>query len=339
MTIRDAIARVVEGQSLTREEAAAVMAEIADETPTPAQFGALMAALRLKGETADEIAGMLSVMRDRAVRVTAPAPVVDTCGTGGDGRGTFSVSTTAAFVVAGAGVPVAKHGNRAMSSACGSADVLEALGVKISLGPEAVVRCLAEVGMGFMFAQLYHPAMKFAAPLRREIGIRTVFNILGPLSNPAGPFAQIFGVADGSYLAPVAGALQRLGVSRALVVHGEDGVDELSITGPSRVCDVVGGDVKTYVITPEDAGLARGTLEQIKGGDAAYNARLTRAVLEGRNGGPRAIVLLNAAGALVAAGRATTLRKGAALAAEAIDTGAALAKLDTLATLSQRLSA
>ncbi len=338
--IIEAIAKLVEGISLTQEEAAAVMEDIMEERATPAQFGAFVTALRLKGETVDEIAGMAQVMRRKALRVPTDLPVVDTCGTGGDGTGSFNVSTAAAFVVAAAGRPVAKHGNRGMSSRCGSADVLEALGANILLGPDAVARCIERVGMGFMFAPAYHPAMKFAAPLRREIGIRTVFNILGPLTNPAGARAQVLGVASLQAQERLAGALGRLGAQRALVVHGREGLDELSIAGPTLVYDVRDGAIDEYEVHPEQLGFRPGTIDAIRGGDAAANAAIIRAALapKGSEGPRRDIVLLNAAAALVAAGAVPSLAEGVQLASDVVDSGAALAKIDEFVQASRALA-
>ena len=337
--IREATIKVIEGASLTRDEAAAVMTEIMEAACTPAQFGAFVTALRAKGETADEIAGCLAVMRDRAVPVAVSQPVADTCGTGGDGVGTFNISTATALVLAAAGQPVAKHGNRAMSSACGSADVLEALGVQIELGPEAVAQCIEEVGMGFMFAQLYHPAMKFAAPLRREIGIRTIFNILGPLTNPARAGYRLFGVADPGIAKDIARALGALGVRRALVVHGEaDGVDEISISGPTLVTEWDGNDVSSYRLEPEDFGLAKSPVSEISGGSVEENAQYVRDVLAGNAGPRRDVVVMNAAAGLVVSGRAGDWNEGAQQAAAAIDSGQAAAKLDSLASVSQSLA-
>jgi anthranilate phosphoribosyltransferase len=338
--IGEAIARLVEGESLTQDEAAAAMEDIMEGRATPAQFGAFVTALRLKGETAEEIAGMAQVMRQKALRVPTDLPVVDTCGTGGDGSGSFNVSTAAAFVVAAAGRPVAKHGNRGMSSRCGSADVLEALGVDIGLGPEDVARCIERVGIGFMFAQAYHPAMKFASPLRREIGIRTVFNILGPLTNPAGARTQVLGVASPVVQDRLAGALGRLGASRALVVHGLEGLDEMSIAGPTRVFDIRGETISEYQVHPEELGLRVGTAEDVRGGDAEENAAIIRGVLAGRphaDGARRDIVALNAAGALVASGAAPDLPAGVRLAADVLDGGAALAVLEAFVKTSQEL--
>jgi len=325
--IREAIAALVEGRSLTEVEAAAVMEEIMSGEATPAQFGAFVTALRLKGETVDEIAGMARVMREKARRVHVEGVLLDTCGTGGDARGTFNVSTAAAFVAAGAGARVAKHGNRAMTSRCGSADVLEALGARIDLSPEQVKACLEETGVGFMFAPSFHPAMKFAAGPRREIGVRTVFNILGPLTNPAGATCQVLGVADPSLAETMALVLARLGSRRALVVHG-DGLDEMSISGPTLVCELVEGCVRRYVVTPQEVGLAPSEAASVAGGTPEENAAALREVLAGRPGARRDIVLLNAAAGLVALERAATLAEGVALAAEAIDSGAARERLE-----------
>jgi anthranilate phosphoribosyltransferase len=305
---------------------------------TPAQWGALMTGLRLKGETVDEIAGFAAVMRRFATPVATSRAVVDTCGTGGDGRGTFNVSTTAAFVAAGAGATIAKHGNRSMTSRCGSADVLEALGVNIALTPEQVQACMEESGIGFMFAQLFHPAMKFAAGPRREIGIRTVFNVLGPLTNPAGARAQVLGVPSAALVSRLAEALALLGTHHALVVHGEDGLDEISICAPTLVCEVRDGELRSYRVAPEDLGFARARPETILGADAAANAATTRRVLAGEDGPPREIVLLNAAAALVAADLADGLTDGIALAARAIDSGAAKERLESLVAVSRRFA-
>jgi len=311
------------------------MEEIMQGKVTPAQFGAFVTALRLKGETVDEIVGLARTMRAKAVPVTIAEPLVDTCGTGGDGSHTFNISTAAAFVAAGAGLKVAKHGNRAMSSQCGSADVLEALGVKIDLNAEKVQRCLQEVGIGFMFAPSFHPAMKFAVGPRREIGIRTVFNIIGPLTNPAGAKAQVLGVADGSLVEKLAPVLQSLGCNHALVVHGEDGLDEITVTGKTQICELKDGRIKSYFISPEDFGLSRASLSSLRGGTADENAALLRSILAGAPGPRRDVVLMNTAAALVAGDRMETLRQGAALAEEVIDGGHALAKLEQLIEFSQ----
>ena len=336
--IREAISALVGGRCLTEAEAAAVMEEIMSGEATPAQFGAFVIALRLKGETVDEIAGMARVMREKAHRVHIEGALLDTCGTGGDARGTFNVSTAAAFVAAGAGARVAKHGNRAMTSRCGSADVLEALGARIDLAPEQVKACLEETGVGFMFAPSFHPAMKFAAGPRREIGVRTVFNILGPLTNPAGACCQVLGVADPSLADTMAQVLARLGSRRALVVHGRDGLDEMSISGPTLVCELAGGEVRRYEVTPQEVGLAPSDAASVAGGTPEENAATLREVLAGRSGPLRDIVLLNAAAGLVAFERASTLAEGVALAAEAVDSGAARQRLERFVEMTNSLS-
>ena len=335
--IRETIEALVEGQSLSMEQAGRAMGEIMDDEATPAQIGAFVTALRLKRETADEIAGMAQIMRERALRVDVAQPVMDVVGTGGDASGSFNISTTTALVVAGAGVAVAKHGNRAMSGACGSADVLEALGVKIDLSPEGVERCLEEVGFGFMFAQRYHPSMRFAAGPRREIGIRTVFNILGPLTNPAGAEAYLMGVADASVAEKMAHVLGTLGASHALVVHGADGLDEITLDGPTEVWELRDGSVSASTIRPEQAGIVSAPRQGFAATGVDDSARILRGVLRGEPGPARDVVLLNAAAALLAADRVTTLKDGAVMAAESIDGGKALRKLDGLVTLSQRL--
>ncbi|MHB1159717.1 MAG: anthranilate phosphoribosyltransferase [Chloroflexota bacterium] len=335
MAIREAIAKVAAGSPLGMDEAGAAMEEIVHGAATPAQIAAFAVALRMKGETPAEVAGLARVMRRQAVPVRVDGEVVDTCGTGGDGRSTFNISTVAAFVACGAGARVAKHGNRAYSSSCGSADVLEALGVAIDLHPEEVAACVERVGIGFMFAPIYHPAMKHAAAPRREIGVPTVFNVLGPLTNPAGASSQLLGVATAS-LAPLMGeVLSLLGCRRALVVHGEEGLDEVSLSGPTRVCELREGSTRSYRLEPEQFGLRRHPLEQLKGGSAQENAAIAEAVLQGEEGARRDVVLLNAAAALYAAGRAEGLNEGVAMARESIDSGAAAAKLEQLRSLSR----
>jgi len=336
--IKEAIQALVFGRSLTVDEAAQVMEEIMEGEVTPAQFGAFVTALRLKGETVDEIVGLARTMRAKAIPVTITEPVVDTCGTGGDGLHTFNISTAAAFVAAGAGLKVAKHGNRAMSSQCGSADVLEALGVRIDLNAEQVKRCLQEVGIGFMFAPLFHPAMKYASAPRREIGIRTVFNILGPLTNPANAKAQVLGVADGVLVEKLALVLQSLGCQHALVVHGEDGLDEITVTEKTRVCELKGGRIRSYSISPKDFGLSRAGLDSLKGSSADENAALLRRILSGATGPQRDVVLMNAAAVLLAGEKTGTLRQGISLAREVIDSGQALRKLEQLIKFSQSLT-
>ncbi len=335
--IQDAIQAVVDGRDLSTDEAAAAMEEIMTGEATPAQFGALVTALRIKGESVDEISGMARVMREKSLHVQVDGPLVDTCGTGGDGSGSFNISTTAAFVVAGAGVKVAKHGNRAMSGSTGSADVLESLGVNINLSPESVARCLNEVGFGFMFAQGFHPSMRFAAGPRREIGIRTVFNILGPLTNPANADRQLIGVADAAMAERMARVLGSLGSTKALVVHGSDGMDELTITGPSTVWQLEDGEVTQFEVTPGEVGLRGSTAESIQASDSEHSAQIARSVLSGDSGPARDVVLLNAGAALVAAGRVESLGGGVELAARSIDHGDAGSSLDALVELSQSL--
>ena len=333
--IKEAIAQLVGGKSLTMDEASTVMSEIMEGTATPAQFGAFVTALRFNGETVEEIAGLARTMRLKALRVNSNEPVVDTCGTGGDGSGTFNISTTAAFVVAACGLKVAKHGNRAMSSHCGSADVLEALGVKIDLNPEQVQKCLEKVGIGFMLAPVFHPAMKFAAAPRKEVGIRTVFNILGPLTNPAGAGAQVLGVPEKGLTGKMATVLKMLGCQHALVVYGEDGLDEITITGKTFIAELKTGVIKNYEISPEECGLTRAKPDSLKGGTAKENADLLRSILSGKKGAQRDIVLMNAAAAMIAGDKAATFKEGIAIAGAAIDNGRALRKLEDLITFSQ----
>jgi anthranilate phosphoribosyltransferase len=328
--IQQAIARLVERQDLSRAEMAGVMGEIADGGATPAQVGAFLAALRLKGETVDEITGAAEVMRARVDRVRVDRDVfVDTCGTGGDGRNTFNISTGAAFAVAGAGVTVAKHGNRAVSSRSGSADVLAALGVDVDAPKDVVERCIAEVGIGFLFAPRLHPAFKAVAGIRRELGVRTMFNLLGPLANPAGARHQVMGVYEPRWVPIIGGVLAALGAAHAFVVHGE-GLDEIAVTGMTHVCEVKGGGVERYAMVPEDIGLKRHAEAEIAGGDAERNASILRDVLSGQKGGPRDAVLANAAAGLVCAGAAKDLTDGVAIAARSIDRGAAAEKLARL---------
>ena len=334
--IKEAIVTLVSGNSLTMEQAADVMKEIMDGEATPAQFGSFVTALRLKGETVEEIAGMARVMREKSVPVSVSGPLVDTCGTGGDSSKTFNISTTAAFVVAGAGLKVAKHGNRGMSSGCGSADVLDALGLKIELGAPEVEKSLEHVGIGFMFAPVFHPAMKYAAPSRREIGIRTVVNILGPMTNPAGAQSQLLGVFEESLAMKMAQVLCLLGCRHALVVHGEDGLDEITLGGKTTVCELKGDEISRYYIDPEDFGFPRTGLSSLRGGPPQENADILRRVLRGEKGPYRDIVLVNAAATLVAGDLAKDLEKGVRLASEAIDSGRAMEKLEGLITLSQQ---
>jgi len=336
--IKEAVKKLVSGRSLSSEEAAGVMQQIMKGEATPAQFGAFVTALRLKGETVDEIVGLANVMRANAVPVETDKPVVDTCGTGGDGTGTFNISTAAAFIVAGAGLTVAKHGNRAMSSQCGSADVLEALDVNINFGAEKVAQCLNEVGIGFMFAPLFHPAMKHAAAPRREIGIRTVFNILGPLTNPAGARSQVLGVSEKQLVEKLAQALGKLGCRHALVVHGEDGLDEITICDSTFVCELKDGEVESYTTSPEELGISRACINDIRGGSASENAAMVRDILRGGDGARKDAAVVNAAAALLAGDKVDNLKKGVELAAEVIDKGYALEKLERLVELSKKLA-
>ncbi|HVE86530.1 MAG TPA: anthranilate phosphoribosyltransferase [Myxococcales bacterium] len=332
--IDQALKKVAARQDLSREEMAQAMEEIADGTATPAQIGALLVGLRVKGETAEEILGAAQTMRARVDRVAVSREVfVDTCGTGGDGRSTFNISTAAAFVVAGAGVTVAKHGNRAVSSRCGSADVLVELGVNVDAPKAVVERCIGEVGIGFLFAPRLHPAFKAAAAIRRELGLRTVFNLLGPLANPALARHQVMGVFDGQWVPVLGKVLAALGSRRAFVVHGS-GLDEISTAGPTQVAEVRGESVETYEISPESLGLERSAPEAITGGDAAHNARMIRDVLGGQEGPAADAVLANAAAALVAGGAAETLREGVVVARTSISSGAAAGKLEALAKAS-----
>ncbi len=336
--IRESIDTLVSGRSLTFEQSAGVMEEIMSGEATPAQIAAFITALRIKGETVDEIAGLASIMRAKAIPVVVTPPVVDTCGTGGDSSYTFNISTAAAIVVAGAGLKVAKHGNRAITSHCGSADVLEALGVKIDLGAEGVAKCLETVGIGFMFAPIFHPAMKYAAVPRREIGIRTVFNILGPLTNPARAESQVIGVPNQEIGNKIASVLHRLGTKHSLVVHGIDGVDEISISGRSLVWEADEQGVSPpYEISPLDFGFKEASRAEISGGKPEENAKMLRGILGGEKGARRDIVVLNAAAALLAGNKAPDFKQGTRLAQEAIDSGRALEKLDRLVELSQSL--
>jgi anthranilate phosphoribosyltransferase len=321
------LSRLTAGQSLSAEESAQAMLAIMEGDATPAQVGGFLMALRTKGETAEEIAGLARTALDKAQPVATPGPVVDTCGTGGDRSGTFNISTISAIVVAGAGVVVAKHGNRAASSHCGSADLLEALGVAIDLKPAGVERCLREAGIGFMFAPVFHPAMANAAPIRRELRVPTVFNFLGPLTNPARPAAQVAGVSDPRMLPLLAQVLAERG-TRAKVFRGEDGLDELTTTGLSTVYETRDGEVREGALDPSELGIARASHEDLKGGDAAENSEIARAVLGGETGPKRDVVLLNAAAALEVAGRAATLADGFAVAAASIDSGSSARVLE-----------
>ena len=343
--IRQAISQLLGGQSLSVEQAEGVMEQVMTGGATPAQIAGFLIALRIKGETVDEITGCARAMRRAAVPVSPDrTDIVDTCGTGGDRSGTFNISTTTAFVVAGAGLGVAKHGNRSVSSQSGSADVLKALGVNLDLLPDQVAQAIDEIGIGFLFAPKLHPAMRYAIGPRRELGVRTIFNILGPLTNPAGAAAQLMGVYDGALTEPLACVLKELGSRAAYVVHGDGGVDELTTTGPNRMSyfglGAVPDDVVTASLDPRDLGFARAQPQDLLGGTPEDNARITRDVLSGADRGPRRdVVLLNAAAALAVGGAAADLEAGVTRAAESIDSGEALRKLDALIDYSQRVAA
>ena len=329
-----AISTLLAGKDLPEEVATAAMSEIMEGAATPAQIAGFVVALRAKGETTDEIAGLVRAMRDYSLHVDVSGDVLDTCGTGGDRTGTFNVSTAAALVCAGAGVKVAKHGNRAASSRCGSADVLEALGVRIDLPPEGVGRCIEEAGIGFCFAPVFHPAMRHAGATRRELGVATIFNFLGPLTNPAGARRQALGVSDPAMLDKMVNALDHLGSEHVVAFHGSDGLDELATAGPSRVLELVDGDTKEWTLDPAELGLPAARLSDVAGGSAEENAAYIRGVLDGEKGPRRDIVLLNAAAGLLAAGRAADISKGLEVAAEAVDSGGAARSLDLLVSVS-----
>jgi anthranilate phosphoribosyltransferase len=331
MDIHEAISALTRRIDLTRAQAVIVQRILMTGEATPSQIAAFLTALHMKGETVEEITGFAMTMRELATPILATRrPLVDTCGTGGDHAGTFNISTAAAFVVAGAGIAVAKHGNRSATSKCGSADVLEALGININATPEVVARCIDETGIGFLFARALHGAMKHVGPIRAELKFRTIFNILGPLTNPAGADGQVMGVFSTALVEPITQVLQHLGARHAFVVAGCDGLDELTLTGPSQVGETRDGEVRLYEITPEQVGLARAEITALRGGDAEENAAILRAVLDGETGPRRDIVLLNAAPAIVAGGAAETLEAGVAVAAKSIDSGAARARLETL---------
>jgi len=328
------IGKVATGAALSRAEAAAAFDRMMSGEATPSQMGGLLMALRVRGETVDEITGAVSAMRAKMLTVTAPPDAVDIVGTGGDGSGSVNVSTCASFIVAGTGVPVAKHGNRALSSKSGAADVLAALGVRIDITPEHVGRCLRSAGIGFMFAPTHHPAMKNVGPTRVELATRTIFNLLGPLSNPAGVRRQMVGVFSKHWVEPLAQVLKNLGAESVWVVHGSDGLDEITLTGPTFVAALEDGRIRTFEVAPEDAGLSRVAGEALKGGDADANARALRSVLEGKPSAYRDVALLNAAAALVVAGKARTLKEGVALGITSLDTGAAAERLMRLSAVS-----
>ena len=337
MDIRKALALLIEGQNLSAADAETVMEQIMTGQATPAQIGGLLTALRTKKETIEEITGFARAMRRNAVAVSSHrTPLVDVCGTGGDGSGTFNISTAAALVIAGAGLAVAKHGNRSVSSKCGSADVLEALGVHLTLAPKVIGACIDEVGIGFLYAPQLHPAMKHAIGPRREMGIRTVFNILGPLTNPAGARVQVLGVYDAALTEVMAQVLHALGCEAAFVVHGGGGLDELSTIGPNKMTQLRDGEIRTFTLDPQSLGLPQATLSDLRGDDAGSNAAIIGDILTGTPGPRRDVVLLNAAACLVAGKKAADLAAGLTLAAESIDSGAARATLDALIAFSRK---
>jgi anthranilate phosphoribosyltransferase len=339
MSVRDALAKLVTGQNLTRAEAQAAMRSLVDGEATPSQIAAFAIALRMKGETPEEIAGLAEVMRDAATRVEAGDDVVDVVGTGGDGAGTFNISTLSALVVASAGGRVAKHGNRSITSQCGAADFLEAIGVAIDLDPAGVVRCIDETGFGFMFAPQYHPGMRHAGVPRREIGVRTVFNILGPLTNPAGAQRQLTGVAVAGLGETVANVLNLMGSRHAVVVHGQDGLDEISVCAPTQIHEARNGQVRAYVIEPEQYGMRRWTTDALRGGTVETNVRLAHSVLDGERGPSRDVVLLNGGAALYMAGIASSIQAGIEQVADELDSGRAQSKVKQVAVVSQRIKA
>ena len=335
--LRDTLRKAAEGRTLSEGEAERALETIMEGTVAPEVTAALLTALRVKGEAVPEIVGFARAMRRCAAKVEAPPDVVDTCGTGGDAKGTINVSTAAAFVARGVGVVIAKHGNRAATSRAGSADVLEALGAEIELSPEQVSRCIEEAGIGFMFARTHHPAMRFVAPVRAELPFRTIFNLLGPLTNPAGSRRQLVGVFGAAFVRPVAEALRDLGAERALVVHGKDGMDEITTSAETVVAEVTGGDLKEYEISPEDFGLARHAPDVLLGGDAHLNARILRDVLSGREtGAARDVVLLNAGAAIFVSGRSETIEGGVRQAEESVASGAAEKALEDFVRATRR---
>ena len=337
--LREALRKAAAGEVLSEGEAERALETIMEGTVPPAATAALLTALRVRGESVGEIVGFARAMRRFSAKVEAPEGVVDTCGTGGDAKGTINISTAAAFVARGAGVVVAKHGNRAATSRAGSADVLEALGAEIELGPEGVSRCIEESGIGFMFARTHHPAMRFVAPVRAELPFRTIFNLLGPLTNPAGAKKQLVGVFGGAYVRPVAEALRGLGAERAIVVHGTDGMDEITVTDKTLVAEVGEAGIEEYEISPEDFGLPLHPPDGLLGGDAHLNARILRDVLSGEEGGAaRDVVLLNAGAAIYVSGHAKTIEGGVRLAEETIGSGAALGALEDFVHTTRRIA-
>ena len=332
--LKSIIGKVATGATLTREEAVSAFDSMMSGEATPSQMGGLLMALRVRGETVEEITGAVSAMRSKMLRVSAPADAVDIVGTGGDGSGSVNVSSCASFIVAGAGVPVAKHGNRALSSRSGAADVLASLGVRIDLKPEQVGRCVREAGIGFMFAPAHHPAMKNVGPTRVELATRTIFNLLGPLSNPAGVKRQMVGVFSRQWVKPIAQVLRNLGAESVWVVHGSDGLDEITLTGPTFVAALEKAEIRSFEVTPEEAGLPRCGSEGLKGGDAAANAVALQSVLDGMPSPYRDVALLNAAAALIVSGRANTLKEAVAIGEKSLDSGAAAARLKKLIAVS-----
>ncbi len=335
-TLKELIQKVSTGATLTQSEIRTALEIMTEGHATQAQMGAFLMALRVRGETVDEITGAAEMLRSRMLRVAAPQGAVDIVGTGGDGHGTFNVSTCASLIAAGAGLKIAKHGNRSVSSISGASDVLAALGVKLDISPQRVADAVMEAGVGFMWAPLHHPAMKHWAPVRAELGIRTIFNLLGPICNPAGVRRQVFGVFSRQWLEPVAQVLSNLGADHVWVVHGHDGLDELTTTGATDIAELKDGQIRVFEVTPADAGLAPAKLSDLRGGDAPNNAAAIRRVLAGEPGPFRDIAVLNAAAALIVGDRAQTLTEGVELAAEAIKTGAARAALERLVRVSNR---
>ena len=337
--LRDALRKVAAGETLAEGEAERALEMIMQGTVPPAATASLLTAMRLRGEAVPEIVGFARAMRRFSEKVEAPDDVVDTCGTGGDAKGTINISTAAAFVARGAGVTIAKHGNRAATSQAGSADVLEALGAEIELGPEQVSGCIAASGIGFMFARTHHPAMRFVAPVRAELPFRTIFNLLGPLTNPAGAKRQVIGVFDGAYVRPVAETLAELGAESALVVHGEDGMDEITVTTKTFVAEVRDGGIEEYEISPEDFGLSRHAPDGLLGGDAHLNARILRDVLSGKErGAAREVIQLNAGAAIYISGKAESLKEGVLQAEKSLESGTANEALEDFVKTTRRLS-
>ncbi len=336
MNIKDAIQKTIQGDSLTSEESHQVATEIMEGKATDSQIGALLVSLRVKGETIDEITGFAKTMREKATPIPCTAQdLVDTCGTGGDRSGSFNISTLSAIVAAGAGCPVAKHGNRSVSSLCGSADVLKALGVNLEITPETAALCIDHAGIGFLFAPLLHQAMKYAIGPRREMGIRTIFNVLGPLTNPAGAKRQVMGVFNPDLTEPIANVLKNLGSEHVMVVHGEDGLDEMTVTGKTRISELKDGTVRTYHLDPESVGMKKASAGSLKGGDAEENAAIVRGILNGEQGPRRDTVLLNAGAVIYVGGRAPDLAEGIRLAQEAVDSGEAMKRLEALVQISK----